>query len=87
MEAIGTDVGCPSCGTRATAKDRRETWRDLPAAGRPVVLVWRKRRWSCPEHDCEDGPSTPTGGSDQEEHGLICDRGFRWASNSTFGGP
>ena len=23
--------------------------RDLPSGGRPVVLVWRKRRWRCPE--------------------------------------
>ena len=26
--------------------------RDLPAGGRPVVLVWRKRRWRCPDPGC-----------------------------------
>ena len=54
VETKATATGCPSCGVRAKAKDRRETKvRDLPAAGRLVVLVWFKRRWSCPEPDCE----------------------------------
>ena len=26
---------------------------DLPAFGRPVRLVWRKRRWRCPDGSCE----------------------------------
>ncbi|WP_419943966.1 transposase family protein [Candidatus Poriferisodalis sp.] len=25
---------------------------DLPAFGRPVRLVWAKRRWRCPEEGC-----------------------------------
>lgn len=54
VETTAVTVGCPSCGVRATPKDRRETTvRDLPVAGRPCVLVWRKRRWSCPDADCE----------------------------------
>ena len=54
VETPSTDIGCASCGGRAKAKDRRETTvRDLPVAGRPVVLVWRKRRWWCPDPDCE----------------------------------
>jgi transposase len=53
-ETTNTSTGCPSCGGRAKAKDRRQTTvRDLPAAGRPVVLVWRKRRGWCPDPDCE----------------------------------
>ena len=47
-------VGCPSCGAVARAKDRRPTWvRDLPVAGRPVVLCWVKRIWCCPHPLCE----------------------------------
>lgn len=54
VETTASTVGCPSCGVRAKPKDRRETTlRDLPVAGLPVVLVWRKRRWSCPDPDCE----------------------------------
>src|SRR6476660_1598927 len=47
-------VGCPVCGAVARAKDRRPTWvRDLPLAGRPVVICWVKRIWSCPHPLCE----------------------------------
>ena len=47
-------VGCPSCGAVARAKDRRPSWvRDLPVAGRPVVLCWVKRVWCCPYPACE----------------------------------
>lgn len=54
VEAIADVAGCSACGCRAKAKDRRRTVvRDLPVAGRPVVLVWSKRRWCCPDADCE----------------------------------
>lgn len=34
---------CPGCGVRARLHDRRPSWvRDLPAAGRPVTLVWAR---------------------------------------------
>jgi transposase len=47
-------VGCPGCGAVARAKDRRPSWvRDLPIGGRPVVLCWWKRVWSCPHSRCE----------------------------------
>jgi transposase len=46
-------VGCPTCGVRAESKGRRTTLvRDLEIAGRPTVLVWRKRRFSCKDPDC-----------------------------------
>ena len=46
-------VGCPDCGVRAESKGRRTTFvRDLEIAGRPTVLVWRKRRWRCKDPDC-----------------------------------
>jgi transposase len=46
-------VGCPDCGTLATAKDRRPVWvRDLPVGGRPVVICWVKRVWYCRESAC-----------------------------------
>jgi hypothetical protein len=47
-------VGCPARGAVARAKDRRPTWvRDLPLAGRAVVVCWVKRIWSCPDPLCE----------------------------------
>jgi hypothetical protein len=41
---------------------RRVVVRDLPRADRPVVLVWDKRRWRCPEAMCP--ARTWSGGSD-----------------------
>ena len=53
VETDASWVACSACGTRAKSKGRRKTMvRDLPVGGRPVVLVWYKRRWRCPEADC-----------------------------------
>ncbi len=44
---------CRGCGVVARLHDRRPTWvRDLPAGGRPVVLIWVKRVWRCAEPAC-----------------------------------
>ncbi len=46
-------VGCGECGVRAEAQDRvRVDVRDLPFGGRPMRLVWMKRRWRCTDPDC-----------------------------------
>src|ERR671910_3117512 len=47
---------CPVCGGRAVGHGRRRVKvRDLPLADRPVVLVWAKRLWRCPDPDCAVG--------------------------------
>jgi transposase len=49
-------VGCPDCGVRAKIKERPRTQvRDVAVGGRPARLVWRKRRWACPEPACPRG--------------------------------
>lgn len=54
VETSATIVGCPGCGTRAIGHGRSLVRvRDLPMGGRPVVIVWRKRRWRCPDADCD----------------------------------
>ena len=46
-------MGCPSCGVVAHGHGRLEVRLvDAPSAGRPVRVVWRKRRWLCPEPAC-----------------------------------
>ena len=54
--AVGTTEGrawCQSCGVRAVGHGRRRAVvRDHPLADRPVVRVWSKRRWHCPEPAC-----------------------------------
>ncbi len=52
-ETTAVRVGCSECGVIATPHDRRTTEvRDLPVAGRPARLVWRKRVWRCDEPRC-----------------------------------
>ncbi len=53
VQTTETLVGCPACGVVATPHGRRDHLvRDIPSAGRPVLLVWRKRLWRCEEPRC-----------------------------------
>ncbi len=53
IETTAVVSGCGGCGTRAVAHERRPiAIRDLACFGRPVRLVWNKRRWRCPEPAC-----------------------------------
>lgn len=54
VETTTVITGCGRCGTRAESHDRDPVdVRDLACFGRPVRLrVW-KRRWRCPELDCD----------------------------------
>jgi len=53
VQTTSTLVGCIDCGVRAELHGRRAVRvRDLPAGGRPVVLLWRKRIWRCREPAC-----------------------------------
>jgi transposase len=53
IQTTATVVGCQGCGMRAELHGRRTVRvRDLPIAGRPVVLAWRKRIWRCREPAC-----------------------------------
>src|SRR4051812_30746214 len=61
VETVEVEAFCPSCGVRATLHGRRPTVvRDLPAGGRPAVLVWHKRIWRCAEPVCANGTWTET---------------------------
>ena len=54
VETTNDHTGCPSCGVIVTGHGRSIVQvRDLPAGGRPVRLVWRKRRSICREAECE----------------------------------
>ena len=61
VETTADVVGCPSFGVRAVGHGRSVVQvRDLPAGGRPVRLVWRKRRWICRDPDCPTTTFTET---------------------------
>ena len=54
VETVSQVVGCAGCRTRAWLKDQRAVELvDLPAFGRPAVLVWHKHRWRYPDPSCE----------------------------------
>jgi transposase len=53
VQTTATVVGCIGCGVRVELHGRRTVRvRDLPAGGRPVVLLWCKRIWRCGEPAC-----------------------------------
>lgn len=53
VETMQATTGCPDCGVVARPHGRRaHVVRDVPAGGRPVVLVWNKRIWRCAEPAC-----------------------------------
>jgi len=55
VETTASRAACPECGVWARSKGRKTVQvRDMPAGGRPVRLWWRKRRWYCPDPDCEN---------------------------------
>ncbi|MDA8046160.1 MAG: transposase family protein [Actinomycetota bacterium] len=55
VETTASRATCPECGVFARSKGRKVVQvRDMPAGGRPVRLWWRKRRWFCPDSDCEN---------------------------------
>jgi transposase len=61
VETTADEGWCPSCGVQAKLHARRPTWvRDLPAAGRPVTLVWVKRVWRFHEPRCAKQTWTET---------------------------
>jgi transposase len=61
VETDATSAGCAACGVVAVAHGRRRVVvRDLPVAGRPVVLLWSKRIWRCADADCETKTWTET---------------------------
>ncbi len=54
VETTADGARCAACGFEATAHGRRTVKvRDLPVAGRPGVLCWRKRIRRCGEPTCD----------------------------------
>ena len=53
---------------------------DLRAFGRPVRLVWHKRRWRCPRDGCEAGSVTELAPQIAPPRALLTSRAARWAT-------
>ena len=81
VETTADVVGCAGCGTRVWVKDRSVVALvDLAAFGRAAVLVWRKRRWRCPEPDCEVGTWTEVDPRIAPGRVGMTDRAGRWVT-------
>lgn len=58
LEFAPKPMGCRSCGVIAHGHGRIDVHQvDAPAFGSPVRLIWRKRRWLCPEPPARSGRS------------------------------
>jgi transposase len=81
VECRRTQTGCPSCGVVAHVKDQRPVrFVDLPVAGRPMALVWYKRRFRCPDADCPTGSWTEEDGRIASSRMAITVRAGRWVT-------
>ncbi|MGD7706863.1 ISL3 family transposase [Microlunatus sp. Y2014] len=71
---------CPVCGTVAVSRGRREhRLVDVPAFGRPVRLVWRKRTWRCVQPDCPGATFTEQNPEVARPRALLSRRACWWA--------
>lgn len=77
VETVTEVVACVGCGERAESQDRIDRdLRDLPCFGRPVRLVWRKRRWRCRRAGC--GARTWTESSAEVSARVVLTRRAGW---------
>ncbi|MBR7743800.1 ISL3 family transposase [Phycicoccus sp. BSK3Z-2] len=80
VESATEPMGCPACGVLAHAHGRREVRLvDAPAFGRPTTVVWRKRRWRCPEPACPVGVFSEQDERVARPRALLTVRACRWA--------
>ena len=72
---------CGECGGPLWSDGEREVELvDLPAFGRPVRLVWHKRRWRCPREGCGAGTVTEQDREIAPPREKLTTRAGRWAT-------
>jgi hypothetical protein len=76
VESAAEVMGCPMCGVLAHAHGRVEVHLvDAPAMGAPVRIVWRKRRWVCPDGHCKVRSFVEQDEADRGPPGPVDDSG------------
>ena len=81
VESIDKTAFCAGCGSRAWIKDRPIVELvDLACFGRATRLVWRKRRWQCPESWCRVGSWTEDQPAIAAARWAMTDRAGRWVT-------
>ena len=77
----------PCCGAKVYRHGVSEvSLADLPVFGRPVRLVWRKRRWLCPHEGCAVRTFTDQEPAIAPPRGRITSRAARWATRRAGAG-
>ena len=72
---------CGGCGGLLWSDgERAVVLVDLPAFGRPVRLVWHKRRWRCARRGCGAGTVTEADREIAPARALLTSRAARWAT-------
>ena len=72
---------CEACGGPLWSDGEREVELvDLPALGRPVRLVWHKRRWRCGQRECSAGTVTEQDPAIAPPREKLTARAGRWAT-------
>lgn len=80
VESAPDAAGCPVCGVLAHAHDRDDVALvDAPSFGRPVRLVWVKRRHLCPEPGCAGGTFVEQDERVAAPRALLSTRAVGWA--------
>ncbi|WP_407568323.1 ISL3 family transposase (plasmid) [Arsenicicoccus dermatophilus] len=82
VESVLDVAGCPVCGVvaHAHAHDRDDVALvDAPSFGRPVRLVWVKRRYTCPEPACAGGTFVEQDDDIAAPRALLTTRAVGWA--------
>jgi transposase len=81
VETRDARPSCASCSGVVVIKDRPAVELvDLPCFGRATRLVWRKRRWSCPDQTCATGSWTEEVPAIAASRLVMTDRAGRWVT-------
>ena len=77
----GARPTCGGCGGAVWSKGSEPVGLvDLPAFGRPVGLIWRKRRWRCPTVTCGVGSFTEVAERIAPPRAKLTTLAGRWAT-------
>lgn len=80
VESVPDVAGCPVCGVVAHVHDRDVvSLVDVPSFGRPVRLVWVKRRYVCPQSACAGGTVSEQDENVAVPRALLTTRAVAWA--------
>ena len=73
-------MGCPGCGVVVSSRGRRaRVLHDVPHGDARVQIVWRQRRWRCPDPACARGTFAEQVPVLVAERGCLTVRSVTWA--------